>query len=381
MSTFDIAPVSLVCEAPVLHLQDIRASFARVPSLDGLRAVSIVLVMLSHYVDSRLFPGGLGVLIFFVVSGYLITRLLFAEAASSGRIGLRNFYLRRFFRLYPVVTAYVLVVVLYFAMGGRRLDWYEPASVLFYFSNYLYAWQWQVAPVFVHPMPFAIFWSLSVEEHFYLLFPFLFILVPRRALVPILAAICAICFATRASLALIHPEWIETHIFYYSDMRLDSIAFGVILAAICETPHGARIVEFLAQPLTVLSALGAIVFCLLCRDPLFRETVRYSLLGASTAVILAAVIFSGRYRAIQVALNQPFVRWVGILSYSLYVWHTFLPIVLHDIAPRLWRPMEAPILFGLSLVAAAISYHCFETPVAALRQRFGSMTRPLHDRI
>ena len=359
---------------PPLYLERTQASFARVPSLDGLRAVSILLVMLSHYFDSRLFPGGLGVLIFFVVSGFLITRLLLAEAKRNGRISLSGFYLRRFFRLYPVVTAYAACVVLFFVVSGRRIDWYEPLSALFYFANYLYAASSMAGHAGATPMPFAIFWSLSVEEHFYLFFPLLFILLRGRFLIAWMVAICMGCLAARILLAHAHPEWLSTHVFYYTDIRLDSIAFGVLLAAICEERGAASIVGFLERPAVLTIALATILLCLAIRNDWFRETLRYTMLGASIAAILAAIVFSPRYRFVQTMLNLPLIRWIGALSYSLYVWHTFVPDLLHAAVPSLHRPLAPPAELAAALAIAALSWYGLEKPAAALRSRFGSHT-------
>jgi len=371
------AVISRSDEAPAgapLYLADTRANFARVPSLDGLRAVSILLVMLSHYVDSRLFPGGLGVLVFFVVSGFLIARLMLAEAKATGRVGFRNFYLRRFFRLYPVIIVYTAAVVLFCAVFRRPLDWYEPASALLYFANYLYAWSSTAGHAGATQMPFGIFWSLSIEEHFYLFFPVLFAFVRGRALVACLTAVCAACLALRIALAHLHPELLGTHVFYYSDLRLDSIAFGVLLAVFCETSQDRRLVAALESPAAVAMALAAIFLCLVIRNDWFRETLRYTILAASVAALLAAVVFSPRYRIAQTVLNWPFVRWIGVLSYSLYVWHTFLPGLLHTLAPKLPRDAGPPAAFALSLGVACLSYYGIERPAAALRHRFGSRT-------
>ncbi|HEX4079114.1 MAG TPA: acyltransferase [Rhizomicrobium sp.] len=357
-----------------LHLDGTQASFARVPSLDGLWAVSILLVILSHYADSRLFPGVLGVLVFFVVSGFLITRLLFAEAKRSGRVNLRDFYLRRFFRLYPVVTVYAACVVLFFALSGRRIDWYEPLSALFYFANYLYSASSMAGHAAATSMPFAIFWSLSVEEHFYLFFPLLFILLRGKALVAWMSAICAGCLAARILLAQAHPEWLSTHVFYYTDIRLDSIAFGVLLAAICEERDAVRIVGLLERAAFITVAFATILLCMAVRNDWFRETLRYTLLGASTAAIVAAIVFSPHYRFVHIMLNLPFIRWIGTLSYSLYVWHTFVPTLLHAALPSLPRPLVAPMALAAAFAIAALSWYGLERPAAALRHRFGSQT-------
>lgn len=357
-----------------LYLADVRASFARVPSLDGLRAVSILVVMLSHYVDSRLFPGGLGVLVFFVVSGFLITRLLFAESKAKGSVNLKNFYLRRFFRLYPVVTVYALVVVSFFVAAGRPVNWYEPVSALFYFANYLYAWSSMAGHAGATPLPFGIFWSLSVEEHFYLFFPLLFAFLRGKNLAWVMGAICAACLALRLVLAQMHPDWLTTQVFYYTDLRLDSIAFGVLLAALCETRWSRRLIAVLEQPVVVGAAVAAMVLCLAIRNDWFRETLRYTVLGASVAVLIGAIVFSPRYRFAQLVLDWPFVRWIGVLSYSLYVWHTFLPVFLRTLAPRISPAIEPLLVFVLSLAVASLSYYGLERPAAALRHRFGSQT-------
>ncbi|HEY6578734.1 MAG TPA: acyltransferase [Rhizomicrobium sp.] len=374
MSTLDISSFVPARAAPRLYLQQTRANFERVPSLDGLRAASILIVMLSHYVDSRLFPGGFGVLVFFVVSGFLITRLLFAETRNSGRVSLTNFYLRRFFRLYPVVTIYAATVVLFFVLTSRPFDWIEPGSALFYFANYLYAWSSTSAHAGATTMPFGIFWSLSVEEHFYLFFPLLFVLVRGRALVSWMVAICLACLACRVVLAAMYPEWLTSHIFYFTDVRLDSIAFGVLLAAICETPRSTRTIALLEHPFSVAAAAAAIFLCLAIRDAWFRETLRYTILGASIAVLVAAVVFSPRYAFAQVVLNSAFVRWIGMLSYSLYVWHTFLPLLLRRFAPDLPESLRVAANFALALAVAALSYYAVEKPVASLRRRVGSRT-------
>lgn len=375
MSVADISsPLAPPKSSSNLYLSRLPASFERVPSLDGLRAVSILIVMLSHFVDSHLFPGGFGVLVFFVISGFLITRLMLAEQKNAGRVDLRNFYLRRAFRLYPVVTVYTAVVVLFVVVTARPFDLYEPASALFYFANYLYAWDSMAPHAGLVKMPFTIFWSLSVEEHFYLFFPVLFVFLRGRGLVGWMAAICAVCLALRLFFAALHPEWLQSRFFYSTDVRLDSIAFGVLLAALCETHYAGRVIALLAQPAAVAAAIAVILLCMAIRNDWFRETIRYTLLAMAVTVIVAAIVFSPRYAPVQAVLNLSFVRWIGVLSYSLYVWHLLLPFLLRPVAPSL--PYSATVLvdFALSLGIAALSYYVIEKPAGALRHRFGSRT-------
>ncbi len=372
MSAVDIASVAAPKAPPKLYLARRQASFERVPSLDGLRAVSIFIVMLSHFVDSHFFPGGLGVQIFFVVSGFLISRLMLAELKTTGRVSLRKFYLRRFFRLYPVVTVYAAAVVVFFALSRQSYNLYEPASALFYFANYLYTLSSMPGHAGLTKMPFGIFWSLSVEEHFYLLFPLLFVFLRGRGLVIWMAATCVVGLVLRFAFAQAYPALLSSHFFYYTDVRLDSIAFGVLLAALCETRHADRTITVCAQPWAVATSVALIFLCMAVRNEWFRETLRYTLLGVAITVLVAAIVFSPRYAQLQAVLNLGPVRWIGVLSYSIYVWHTLVPLLLQQISPTLPKTVTMPCDYIFAFALAALSYYLIEKPVGTLRHRFGS---------
>jgi peptidoglycan/LPS O-acetylase OafA/YrhL len=369
--------------APHLAPNDMAARAGQVPSLDGLRAVSIALVLLAHLVNDRWFPGGFGVLTFFVISGFLITRLLFAEHKSRGAISLGAFYVRRVIRLYPAVVAYTAIVsAAILIVAPARFDWPEPVSALFYFANYLFV-HYNVDHVTV-TMPFTHFWSLSIEEQFYIFFPALLLLLRARpASVAAMAAVaCAVPLALRSIGAARHPELLDTEYFYLrTEMRIDSIAFGVLVASLCELPRGQALVRWLIRPLSVAIAMLVLIFCFAWRDPYFRETLRYTLLAAVIAVGMSAVVFSARYAPANYILNTAPVVWVGKLSYSLYIWH-----LATSEAVKHWFAGGPPYLVAaLALAAciamAALSYYALEQPLIGLRRRFGSRTaeRPALD--
>ncbi len=352
-----------------LFLQRLDAQPGEVPSLNGLRAVSILLVLFAHAVDKHLFPGGLGVLTFFVISGFLITRLLFLERKRTGSVSLPAFYARRFFRLYPVITVYTAVVIALFVLLDFPVNALEPASALFYFANYVYS-----TPNFDDQMPFGIFWSLSVEEHFYLLLPALFFFLSgrTRVLAAVVGAACLLCLAARLITLHFHPELVDSYVLYFrTQYRLDSIGFGVLLAVFCETAEWRWIVRACARPWIVAAAGAALLGSLAVRDPWFREGFRYSVQSAAIAVLIAAVLFGERYRLCQLALNWRVFDWVGRLSYSLYVWHMlviFLVIKLLD-----WpQGATRTALLGLagSFLVAAVSYYAVERPLRTIPQRF-----------
>lgn len=185
-----------------------------VPSFDGLRALSILIVLGAHFVDPYVFPGGLGVYCFFIISGFLITRLLLAEQDSNGAVSLPLFYMRRLLRLYPVMIVFTAVVVGLDMALGKPYNLLEPMSGLGYFANYFYVYLGDNhIPTL---MPYPAFWSLSVEEHFYILFPLLFVLLkgdPAR-LMAALIGLCVACLSLRLIMADIYPEYLHTSVFY-----------------------------------------------------------------------------------------------------------------------------------------------------------------------
>ena len=338
----------------------------QIPSLDGLRAVSVMIVLLSHFVSARLFPGGLGVYIFFVISGFLITRLLLAEGKKTGRISLPKFYARRALRLLPVVVVYTLGVLAICVLTGARIRWIEPTGAVFYFANYVYAPIVEGSPA--TQMPFVPLWSLSVEEHFYFLLPAALVLLRRRPdrILWLMGFICVACLGYRLAAALIHPDLVGTRFFYYrTECRLDSLAYGVALAAACEIPAGRRLLQRLANNVTLAAGLLLLAVSLLVRDDLFRQTLRYSVQGLAIAGIICAVVFRGG--AVPRFLNLPAVRYVGILSYSLYVWSLMAEILVGN--AHLPRGAEIGALFLGSFVLAYASYRLLERPLAGLRHR------------
>ncbi|MBE7158986.1 MAG: acyltransferase family protein, partial [Rhodospirillales bacterium] len=191
-----------------------------------MRAISILLVLAAHFIDDRLFPGGLGVYVFFVISGFLITRLLLAEHKTTGHVSLPSFYFRRVLRLFPVIIVFTLVILGLHLWLGRPIDLLEPASGLAYFANYLYAWMDRNGVA--TQMPFGIFWSLSVEEHFYILFPVTLILAganPRR-LLWLLGGLCLGCLGLRCVMAAIHPGIMDPRVVAKMGASLDRISGG-----------------------------------------------------------------------------------------------------------------------------------------------------------
>jgi peptidoglycan/LPS O-acetylase OafA/YrhL len=267
------------------------------------------------------------------------------------------------------------VVVADYIVFAKPVFWIEPLSAMVYFANYLNA-HYIVAHTHMR-MPFNIFWSLSIEEHYYLLFPMVFSIMARdtRKLVVLLIAICSMCLALRLITAYLHPEYLGS--FYFnlrSEFRLDSIAYGVFLAVACETETGRRIVQALGHPAMVFAALLLLVASFVIRNQWFRDTLLFSMQSVGVAVLMAAVLFSNRYRYAQMFLNLSFIKWVGVLSYSLYIWHFVVSIILRQIMPEASSFEMASTGLFLSFAIAALSYYAIEKPLMGLRRHFGSRT-------
>lgn len=353
------------------YLLDVKNTAGYLPSLDGLRAIGILIVMFAHLVTPFV-PGGLGVYLFFIVSGFLISRLLFVEHRQFGSINLPRFYLRRLVRLYPAIIVYTASIVLVYLALGLEVNWWEPTSALLHFANYYYS-MLPSEQVNAGVMPFRTFWSLSVEEHFYALFPPLFLLLkghPTRVLIAMISVVFGALFL-RTGIALNNRSLLETDVFYFqTQFRVDSIAFGVGVAALAGTTRGRLILKMTAGLVSFFIGLGMILACLLYRDPLFRETLRYTFIGCGLVIVVSSVLFSENLYVVQRLLNTRILKYIGRMSYSLYVWHLVAPSLADWAFPQMTEGGSMIVNFTLAFGISAMSYHLFELPLVGLRERF-----------
>jgi peptidoglycan/LPS O-acetylase OafA/YrhL/glycosyltransferase involved in cell wall biosynthesis len=349
-----------------------------IPSLDGIRALSVLLVFAAHAGLNERVPGNFGVTVFFFLSGYLITTLMRVEFGRTGTVSLRAFYLRRALRIFPpmylVLAGASLLTVAGLLEGSVRLEALVPQAL--HLSNYsivLNGWWDGRAP------GTWILWSLAVEEHFYLAFPLVYLLllrfVPARGRQALLLfGACAVVLAWRLVLVfLLHAEKDRTYV--ATDTRVDSLLFGCALAVfgnpvLESTRVSDRIWKFVLVPLGVAGLLVSF----LVRDPWFQETFRYSLQGLSLLPLFVVAIRFPNWAMFRV-LNLPPIKFVGVLSYSMYLLH---PTILFGIEQ--WTPWPALVkgLFGLALtlVLAFSIYRLVEVPCARLRKRLSRVAAP-----
>jgi peptidoglycan/LPS O-acetylase OafA/YrhL len=341
-----------------------------IPSLDGIRAISFFLVFFAHAGLGGVIPGGFGVTIFFLLSGFLITTLLRMEFARYRRISLGSFYLRRVLRILPpLYVALALAVVLWrIGQGHPAIPFAGTLAQALQVSNYYLIY----ASPGVIIRGTGLFWSLAVEEHFYLLFPLLYVWMCRRFSVyhqiTILLALCAGALAWRCILHFhFHADIIRTY--FGTDTRFDSILFGCVFAIVAnpilhDPLHGwfLRRMKWLL-PLSVVVLLGTF----LDRDESFRETLRYTLQGlALIPLFIAAIHYQKSWPVL--FLNLPFMRYLGVLSYSLYLCHL---IIIENIN-SVWTANPAltgAVSLACALCFATMVHYWIERPCTRMRKR------------
>ena len=369
------------------------------PPLDGLRAASILLVMGGHLGLSVLFPGLFGVTIFFFISGFLITRQLLAELERKGTLSLSSFYVRRVLRLYPALLVMIVVAGSIFTLCGGPMTCGDMLAALLYGANYygmLGGFDWM--PGVVHP--FDIQWSLAVEEHYYLVFPLLALLLGRNRLrfALVILVVCLLVAAWRSHLY----AWCSTaghacmgdaryRVERGTDTRVDSILYGALLATLLGSTAAPAVLRMIRSPVALAAGGLMLLASLLIRDPAFRQTTRYSMQGAGLFCCVGWVLFAAWGAPLRRVLSLHPMLLIGRWSYSLYLWHwvvlmlaglilpaTYLAPILHETTPSLLQLLTVvPGLVIVSFIFAATSYHLVERPMLALRRRFGShVARP-----
>jgi len=277
------------------------------------------------------------------------------------------FYVRRVFRLAPALLVYVAVSCAAMALAGQPLPLGDVLAALFYYANYHAFWVDAKAQVL---SPLGITWSLAVEEHFYFVFPLLLLAV-RKRLGHLQAVLCIVVVAGLLwRLALVGSVPNE-RIYQGTDTRFDSIACGCLLSTLLHRERigqASRLLQFLSTRIALLIGFAVLLTTLLVRDPVFRETARYSLQGMAFVPLFCALFRSDTAPALmrQMLESKPMV-FIGAISYSLYLYH-FLGL---SMASTLFGPgtvarLAAAVLLGVA--GTMLSYRLIETPT----RRFGA---------
>lgn len=332
---------------------------SRVLALDGIRGLAILMVVAAHVSDSRaVLAGPAGVTLFFTLSGYLITSLLYREHQKNARIDLLAFYARRALRLYP---AFVLAVagtgLLYWAVGDDRFNgyWGEAGISLLYLRDFFMA----------ADMPSGVFdhsWSLAVEEQFYLVWPLILMAVLKFArhrlqlAVNVLAGVAVLWHL--AGMVLFSQE----RVYFAPDTNAYALLLGCALAINMahRQPRRRKRKALAITSAALVAGLPIAATAVWGDDWVVRNSLTVLIAGLSLVLIWSA-------RGVSL-LEIPALRFFGTISYGLYLWHEVLLAVQIEGFPidGVWRVVAA----GLSVMVAWLSYRYFESPVLKLKKRF-----------
>jgi len=330
--------------------------------------VAVSLVVFYHFGFQRV-PGGHGVLGFFVLSGFLITWLLLKEQERFGSISLRLFYLRRVLRIVPAFLCFWLLWTAALVLSGKHIVWGQAVSALVYVSNYYHAILGDPDTGFSHT------WSLGIEEQFYLLWPLSLIALwrrPERAPAILAAAIGAV-WVYRAVLQFVVGAG-QQYFYAAFDTRADHLLAGCLLAALL---HGGRLPwlwERLCTPwmsLVVGALLATSVWMSTVGGFVYRDVVGFAIEPVLVAAVLAqamALHESAPWRW----LNWPWVRYLGVLSYSIYLYQQVVIGPVKRILAPAPPLVQLVVTLGVLLLVAAASYHLVERPFLRLKERIGS---------
>ena len=380
------------------------------PALDGVRALAIALVVLFHYPWNQVFykanpvhGGFLGVDVFFVLSGFLITTLLLQENAALGAVSLRRFYARRALRLLPAFfVLFAIALVLHFTLShgdGNRPNALGLFGMFFYAANWVNVYRDGALGVVAHT------WSLAIEEQFYLVWPMILVFLLRRRLRLSTIAVVASVGVVAASLwrvwywyhhlghrnfttyylamtnrlprcspgTLCHRTDVWDRIYFGSDTRADALLVGCLVAIVLFW----LLPKFGARARVRLSA-AAVVALVGCAIIVWRAVVVMSgwlpvwgilALEVGVAVVIAGLVAAPRYPLARVLSIGP-LAWIGRRSYAIYLFH---PVVFHYCNRkhvRLPPPVSFFFQIAIVLVIAELSHRLVEAPMLRRKRHF-----------
>jgi peptidoglycan/LPS O-acetylase OafA/YrhL len=326
-----------------------------------VRAIAVLAVIAFHASYGRIRGGYLGVEMFFVLSGFLITTLLLDEWAELRTVKLRHFYARRAARLFPALAITIVGVYAVYLVGHNgpniRTALLGLLEVVFYVGNWGSAFGHNILGPLGHT------WSLAIEEQFYVIFPILLLLALRRGwrprtLVVVAAGLIAASWLERA-LFSIHND---AFAYFRSDARAGTLVLGVLLGVVLATPRGRMILGRVASAPIAAFALGVIVVAtVITGRGLIAYGVVLPVVAIGTAIIIAHIVTGASLVTKGLALRP--LRWIGRRSYGLYLYS--FPIVYYVNSQRLrsGHAEEEAVRFGLAFAVAACSYRFVEAPI------------------
>ncbi len=365
-----------------------KKSLDHIPVLDGVRGVAVLMVLIFHFWQMTgektnlledlgylefLSIGQKGVDSFFVLSGFLITGILFKTKEEPKYF--LNFYCRRALRIFPLYYLTLIICLIWGTFGNAE------AFTLKHIWPYFFYLQNIVTSSHLFPIggP-GHFWSLAVEEHFYLFWPFLIFFLSRKKLIVAAYALIGLAFATRI--------WMDERgfpSFGFTLCRADSLVIGGLLYLFYSSKKFPLISRILVRASPIIFSLSAILFLFFSGQAVpFIQYVKYPFFACLAGVFIVLALTPCGLNPVPWIMQDPRLRYLGKISYGLYVFHPFVFSLCLDIFYPRWQasyPFSSPGLFVavfiLSLAAtvlvSSLSFKYFESPFLELKRMFGGV--------
>lgn len=339
-----------------------------IKEIDGLRALAVIMVLAYHLKMPFAKSGLLGVTVFFVISGYLITGILINEIEESGGVDLKNFWLRRIRRLLPAVLSMAVVMIFVSAVVNRVVftkGCNDLLSAVFGYNNW-----WQIFRKVSYfenagaPSPFTHCWSLAIETQFYLIYPILLILLSKArnrgkvfvAVTAVLAMISVVLMGV-----LYSPDGDPSRVYYGTDTRAFSLLIGA-LAAIQKEYHIIK-VKLRGKLWAVIGSISVLILIGMMMLISSYSSFLYYGGQAIVSVLVAFVIYAVTVSRslLNIILGSSILKWIGDRSYSIYLWHYPIIVLMSGGKRAAWWIVILEVV--LSVGFAELSYRFIETPV------------------
>ena len=340
---------------------------SQLAGLDAMRAIAALAVVFYHF-GIPMISGGEGVLMFFVLSGFLITWLLLRENDEFGSVSLRKFYLRRSLRIFPAFYCYAAVLFGVLIIRHTRIVWPQALAALFYVSNYYQAINGDPNTGFSHT------WSLSIEEQFYVLWPMTFLLLRRnyrRMSLVLVSAILAVWLYREVLIFVFQVH--QGYIYEAFDTRADHLLIGCLLAVTLR----ARLWPQFWNWISVRSWMAAVVAALLAISsvaewmygPVYRDGLSF-IINPLLAAIWITQLIALRGATLWRWTSWPAVRYLGRISYSIYLYQQLFVDVPKKLLPHLPVILQLAATVALIVLVASASHFFIERPFLRLKARF-----------
>jgi peptidoglycan/LPS O-acetylase OafA/YrhL len=334
--------------------------------LDGIRAIAAFLVVFYHF-GVPYVSGGAGVLMFFVLSGFLITWLLLRENDELGVISLRNFYIRRSLRIFPAFYCYA--AILFAIILVRQTRWVPPQAVaaLFYVSNYYQAFFGDPNTGFSHT------WSLAIEEQFYLLWPMAFLMLrgDYQRMSRFLTGAILTIWIYREMLVFVFRVH-QGYIYEAFDTRADHLLIGCLLAVVLRAGMLPRFWKWVTRSWVAAITVSLLALSSVAESaygPTYRDSISFIVNPLLTAIWIPQLI-ALRGAAAWSWMGWTWVRYLGRISYSVYLYQQLLIGVPKKLFPHLAAVWQLAATVALIVAVATLSHYFVERPFLKLKGRF-----------